>query len=489
MASIKKFLVQFSHFVTGSVLSIILGLISFPILTRILTEEEYGIIGLISTTMLLATAIAKCGLSNGIIRFYESYSNPEEKRVLFVSSVMISGLSFSILTVLAYIAIIPDIFGWLEIKEEFLFSFTLMSAYLFIRPLNIIVFNLLRVNEKTFMFNVVNFIGRITAIGLSLFIVLCIIRAVYGYFIGVLLAEYIVSLILFWWFFTHYELNLKKFSLNLTLSLATFGIPLVFDELSYLLLTYADRYMIAYYYGEDFLGIYTVGYNLAMYLANIIYFSLSYTITPMYVQIFAREGKENTEAFLQKCSYYLLVAFIPMCFGYYAISKDLFIVLASEKYSSCARFSPLILLGTVLLAMNTILNAGLYLKKKSLVILFIMITSVTLNILLNFILLPIYDITGSAIATLIASIFSVILTISISCRHIAAIKMNICKKLFFHLLLSTIMVFLVNQIEMITPWLNLACKTVLGLIIILSGIFIKEHEIRQKLVGIISKKP
>jgi peptidoglycan/xylan/chitin deacetylase (PgdA/CDA1 family) len=68
MSPFKKFIKQFSHFLSGSILSQLFSFVTFPILTRVLTKEQYGILGLVTTTMLFAVAIAKAGLSDGIIR-------------------------------------------------------------------------------------------------------------------------------------------------------------------------------------------------------------------------------------------------------------------------------------------------------------------------------------------------------------------------------------------------------------------------------------
>ena len=84
--------------------------------------------------------------------------------------------------------------------------------------------------------------------------------------------------------------------------------------------------MIVAYYGEEVLGLYSVGYNLASYLSNIIMFSLSYTVVPIYVDIYEKDGKEKTEEFLQRCLHYLIIAVIPVFFGYLAISNDLLLL-------------------------------------------------------------------------------------------------------------------------------------------------------------------
>lgn len=486
MSSLRKFAIHYSHFLTGSVLSLLLGLISFPILTRILSREEYGILGLVSTTMFLAVAIAKAGLSDGIVRFYKEYTDTDDRLIIFSSTVIVRGLFLSTATVIVYLLFFPVISRYLNINNKYLICFMLMAINLLLSPLNGIVLNIARTTERTIFFNIIRVIGKIISIALSLFFLIYVIGEFYGFFIGMILAEIIVSLILFYWFLSNYKIALNKVSGELAKNLIKFGWPLLITELSYLLLSYADRYMIVAYKGEGELGLYSVGYNMASYISDIVMFSLSYAVIPIYVGIYEKEGKEKTEEFLKRCLHYLLIAIIPMLFGYIAISEDLFTTLASKKYAAAAIFSPIILLGSLFLGMNNIFNAGLYLKKKSMSILLIMLSALMTNIVMNLVLIPAYGIMGAAIATLVACIVLAALTIFLSYKYII-VKIDI-RTIFYYLLLSGIMYFIVKQIETGIHWMNLFTKIITGALIIVPGVLIKEKEVRAKIKWILPAK-
>lgn len=479
MTPLRKFFIHFSHFLTGSALSMILGVITFPILTRVLSREEYGVMSLLNTTMFILVAIAKGGLSDGIIRFHNEYSENQAKLTIFSSTIILRGLLLSLLVVVAYVGTLPYLINILGINKSYIICFLVMSVYLLVRPLNIIVLNLLRVNNKTIYFNIVGLGGRVISILLSLLLLIWLIGKLYGYFIGIVLAEIIASIFLFSWFFSRYKVVLGKSSTTLALQLSKFGIPILLTELAYLLLSYADRFMIVWYRGEGQLGLYSVGYNLASYISEMIMFSISYSIIPIYVGIYANEGKEKTEEFLNKCLYYLILGVIPIFFGYLAVSKNLFLILASDKYAEAGSFSPIILLGSFLLGMNSIFNAGLYLQKKTGTILKIMLSAVTLNILLNMILLNRYGVYGAALATLIACIFSAGMTILLSFRYIS-IKID-PKLIFYYMTLSAVMYIIVSNIEMQRIWLSLLIQILVGILIIVTGVFFREEELVSKL--------
>jgi O-antigen/teichoic acid export membrane protein len=428
--------------------------------------------------MLLSVAIAKAGLSDGIIRNYKEYDATQEMRDLFSSTIIVRGVILALITTFIYIAIIPAIMNYLKIDKQYVNCFLIMAAYLLIRPLNIIVTNILRIRGRTLFLNVSGIFVRILSIIISLFLLMYAIRELYGYFIGVVVGEFMSAVILFYWFFNNYKVGLNKVSGDLTIKLIKFGLPLLLTELSFLVLTYVDRYMILSYRGESALGLYSAGYTVAMYISDMITFALSYAIVPIYVGIYSNDGRTKTEEFLNKSLHYILIVLIPLCVGYYAVSEDLFITLASRKYLSAASFSPIILVASLLLGLNNILNAGLYLQKKSRTILIIMVSALSIKIVLNILFLPYYGAMGAAISTLISCMAASGLTAYFSFKHI---KITIYfNNLFFYLLLSAGMYLVIRQIETSMSWVNLTMKIIIGVSMFIAGLVFKEKEIMGK---------
>ena len=474
MAPIKKLAISFSHFVGGNVISLLLGLITFPILTRLLSRDDYGVLGLVTTTISMAVAFAKGGISDGIIRLYKEHTDTQERLSIFTSTVLTRSFILSILVTAIYVIGLPHLNRYLGIRQEYLGCFMIMGVYLLVRPMNIIVLNYLRATGKTFFYNTITVSTKTIAIALSLILLIYVFKNLYGYFVGVALTEIIMSIILFRWLFANYEVVAGRVSGELTLRLVKFGIPLLMSEFSYLILTYVDRYMLVAYHGESVLGLYSVGYNMASYLNDLVMFSLSYALVPLYVELYVKDGKEKTEEFLGKCLNYFFMGIIPLCAGYLAVSRDLIVTLASNKYADAADFSPLILFGLVFLGMNTILYAGLYLQKKTVKILFINFAAASVNIVMNMILLPAYQATGAAIATLVACVVASILTVVLSFRYIV-VKASL-KTIIYYTLLSMVMFFCINWIDTGREWMNLLVKIALGATIVVTGTLAREDE-------------
>ena len=479
MPPFRKFVKQFSHFFGGMVAAQLFSFITFPIFTRVLTKEEYGILGLVTTTMYFAIAFAKAGLSDGIIRFYNEYSKAPEKKEIFSSTVVSRGFVLAVLTSLAFVLFFPFFQKTLKINENYTTCFMIMALYLFSNPLNIIVMRMLRVNDKTLLINVINIVGKTVSVGLSLIFLIYVFHAFYGYFIGVVTAELMTLVVLYSWFFKHYRVTPSLISRDLSVKMIKFGAPLLLAELAFLLISYSDRYLIVAYLGEQDLGLYSVGYNIAMYIGNIILFSLQYSMVPISVQIYGDEGREKVEAFLNKCLRYVLIAIIPMWFGYLAISKELFIILASAKYAAAATFSPLILLSYFLGAVSAVFDARLYLKKKTIITFFIEFSAIILNIGLNLILLKKIGLMGASISAVASSLVATILFMIVSNRYFR-IKIEIGSVLYYTGV-SCIMFLVVTQINTGVIWVNLILKIMTGTVLVALAILFKENEIRENI--------
>ena len=115
----NKILKQSSNYFWGEALIMASGFISFPILTRILSKYDYGLLNLLALTTAIIGAITSLGANRSIIRFYHNYKDKGQLNN-FVNTLVnsITGLGF--LAVFIAISV-----GWM------LFRYGIMSRMLF----------------------------------------------------------------------------------------------------------------------------------------------------------------------------------------------------------------------------------------------------------------------------------------------------------------------------------------------------------------------
>ncbi len=81
MSEIKKLFSQSSHYLVGQALLMGIGFISFPILTRIFSVSDYGILGLITSTVAIIGAIVKLGFPPSIVRYFNDYKTANKLKI------------------------------------------------------------------------------------------------------------------------------------------------------------------------------------------------------------------------------------------------------------------------------------------------------------------------------------------------------------------------------------------------------------------------
>ncbi|MRS03306.1 hypothetical protein EG832_08805, partial [bacterium] len=194
----------------------------------------------------------------------------------------------------------------------------------------------------------------------------------------------------------------RMFSEDLFKKSIFYGFFLSMSEITHLVLTYADRYLIQYILGGAALGVYTAGYNLATYVVEVLMYPVNNAIDPIYLNIHATKGEEDTRLFLSKAFkyYYIFMVFAVLVF--IAIGKELMILLASAKYEAAYQIIPYVVVANALYSFQVIINAGLIINKKTSVLMKLKLITCAINIILNLILIPINGITGAAQATLVS---------------------------------------------------------------------------------------
>ncbi|HTU67459.1 MAG TPA: oligosaccharide flippase family protein [Steroidobacteraceae bacterium] len=485
MTALRKLGTHFLHFFSGTFASLLIGLISFPILTRILSTEDYGTMALITVFSSIAVAVAKGGLSDSIIRFYREYEAAHNLPV-FTSTVVFRGLVLVALVTALYVALSADLHDILGIPHAATSAFLIMAGFLFVRPLSVIVLNFLRATGRTVFYNLMMVGLKLTSVVFAVALLLIFNRQLSAYFSGIVIAEVLIAIVLWRWFFKTYSVSPKHVSGSLAWTLMGFGLPLLATELGYLLLIYSDRYILAMFHGPATLGVYSVGYSLPQYINDLVLFSVSYSIVPIYTELYAKKGREETQEFLGSALKYYVMGILPLIAGYAAVCRDALVFLASDKYAGAAEFSPIIVCGLAFLGMNYILYAGLYLEKRSKLILLNMAIAVVVNIAMSLVLVPGHGSWGASMAMLIACATSSVMTAILSFRHLP-IKLPYLALLKYGLA-SAAMFWLLGLIETGSPLGNLALKVPAGGVFMAAVMFLFDRPLMKDAIQLVKKR-
>ncbi len=429
---VKKLLLHSSHYLVGMVGGLIVGLVSFPIFTRVFTVAEYGVLDLAQRVILLLTIASKAGLQNAVLRFYDKdnfAANPQSARSYY--STMYLGVLITAVAVaavyLAVTAIRPSVLMSGLSRLGFL-----VLALALLRSLGAILWGFLRIEERTKIFNATQVGTRAATVA-----TICALLPLAGhtaqtYFTGTALVEMVLAATLSVALIRRRLLDPSSFNMHLFRSGVAFGLPLVVYELAFAVLGSADRFLVRHYLGAESLGFYSVAYGIAQHANDLLVSPLILAILPIYMGIWTSSGAQKTIEFLTiSLDLFLMVGMCVLAVTM-AAARPLVLLLASSKYAGVDRFIPIILAGLLIYATYIFFAAGLLIQKKTLTMAGLLIIAAAMNIALNCMLLSPMGLYGSAWATLLSYSACILLLARVSHRflplqvHFAALARYAC---------------------------------------------------------------
>jgi O-antigen/teichoic acid export membrane protein len=379
------------------------GIILLPILTKNLPIEEYGMWAQINVTIEIVPTLVLLGLPYTMVRFLPSIKKKEVIQDLFYSLFMVILITTSITAVLVYV--------FSETVASILFDSNVilvkvLALIVFIESLNCYIISYYRATQQIKKYSILSFTKTFVRLVLVSLYVLSG-KGLLGATIGLLLSATFIFIITCISIISEIGIKYPKFS-NLKEYL-NFGIPTVPDTLSKWIVNSSDRYIIGIFLGTAYVGYYSPGYSLGA-LISMFFVPLNF-ILPAVLSKHYDEG--NLDEIKKILSYslksYLTIA-IPCVFGISVLSKSLLTILSTPEIASESYLiTPFVALGTLIFGIYTIIQQIIVLKKNTILLGKIWILSATLNILLNFMLVPCIGITGAAITTAFAFVFSLII--------------------------------------------------------------------------------
>jgi O-antigen/teichoic acid export membrane protein len=386
----------------GGLLTFLGGFVSFPILTRMLSTKDYGLMSLISVTGWLLLALSKGGLQESAVRYYAEFNkSSEQDRRTYYATLFWGSLAMAVplallVVIVGYVYQLFDPDGALR---EFIW---ILAGMVLTGTMSMRMLNFLRAEQRTRLYNAMSVALRYLSLALSLGMVLIWTGNLKMYYVGVLVAEATITAVLVVMLFRRVSFGFSSFSNQVFKTLLIFGVPLIGYELAYFLMKSIDRYIIQFFLGAEAVGIYSVASNLCNYIKDLILFPLTYTITPLYVELWEKQGREATSQFISRITSISLLVVLPLLFGFMKMGQEVIILIASEKYITSAALLPVIVPATILWGLSPLFAAGMYIEKNTKRMTLFATLAVLLNVLANVILVPRMALMGSAIATLIS---------------------------------------------------------------------------------------
>ena len=388
------------------------GLILLPILTKTLPIEEYGTYVQITVTIGLFPGIVMLGLPYTMVRFLAAAKSREEIQEGYYSIAGITILSAGLASIALFLLAEPIAAALFDGRTTVT---KILALTVFLECMNLLQYNYFRTFQQIKRYSSLLFLKTC----LQLISVAALVLAGYGIFgavVGLLATNLMLFLVMGILIVSEIGVAIPRFK-NLREYLS-FGIPTVPGNLSSWVVNSSDRYVIALFLGNAYVGYYSPGYSLG-HIINMFIAPLSFMLPAVLSKHYDDGNLKDVKTVLSYSMKYFLALAIPSAVGLSLLSRPLLTILSTPEIAEQGYLiTPFMALSGLLFGLYTIITQILVLEKKTSITGTIWIVAATLNLGLNIIFVPRIGILGAAATTLVAFALAFVVSMYYSSKYL-----------------------------------------------------------------------
>ncbi|MCX7797890.1 MAG: polysaccharide biosynthesis C-terminal domain-containing protein [Melioribacter sp.] len=396
-----------------------LNFLLVPFYTNVFSPAEVGIYSNIYAYIAFFNIVFIYGMDAAFMK-YSSIAPLDKKKSAYSTAFLCIVISSFFLSVVLFL--FRNFFVKLiEIPLDYFYLYYYLILIIVVDTLAIIPYANLRLNRKSVKFTIIRLTNIIVNISLNFILVLKYKMGIEAIFIANLVASTLSFLILFADIKKNFVFRIEKEFLKPMLK---FAIPYLPASLAATIVQVIDRPIVLALTNEETLGIYQANYKLGIFMMLIVQM-FQFAWQPF---ILTTSKDENAkEIFSKVLTLFLIVTSIVwMLLSFFIddIAKIKFydnVSLIGYKFWGGLFIVPIILLAYLFNGVYVNFQAGLYIEEKTKYFPIVTGLGAIINIIVNFLLIPLIGIIGAALATL-ASYIVMALTLFFFSQKVYKIK-------------------------------------------------------------------
>ncbi|MBR6871885.1 MAG: oligosaccharide flippase family protein [Ruminococcus sp.] len=409
MSKFKLFVENFLVYGFGGIISKVIPLIMVPVITRLMPDTGYyGISDLSFTLVNFGSAFAVMGMFDAMYRMFFEKEDDDYKKVV-CSTTMTFTLVTSVIVFLIMVILKEPIADWFFDDPKYAYIVYLTALGTLVTGTNSIISAPTRMQNKRKVYLVTNTLSPLIAyaVAIPLLLMGC-------YTIAMPLAAVISGVVLEIAFgvMNRSWFSLKLFDKTILRQLLAIGIPLFPNFLIYWLFNSCDRIMITNMIDLGAAGVYSAGSKLG-HISQLIYiaFAGGWQFFAFSTMKEKDQVKQNSQVFE-----YLGVISFAATFFMCAVSSTLFRAVFTEEYYPAYIIAPYLFIAPLLQMLFQVIANQFIVVKKTWPNMVILLCGAVINVIVNFLLIPVLGIEGAALATLLGYAVSDVICVIVLCR-------------------------------------------------------------------------
>ena len=358
-----------------------------PLYTHALNTEQYGTADLVYTIGMVLVPVLTLNVGDAIMRFSLD-KDADHNRIMSIG--LISLLFATLISTLIFP--ICSLFPQTHNYSVYIFLYTITYAYSQVLLCN------LRGKELLLQYSVGNIIHSLAIALTNIVLLLWLRQGVEGYLTAYIISNVLTAVYAF--FVGKVHTTFANFHLDISLikSMLKYSIVLLPTTFMWWIMNSSDRLMVSAMVGVAANGIYTVAYKVPTMLS---------TITTVFNQAWSysaiREEGSNDENKYSNTVYRRLTAIVMLVAGgLLMLMKPFLRVYVSKEYFAAWEYTPYLVIGFVFMTMGSFLATSYTVHKDSKGFLFSGTAGAVINLILNYLLIPVMGAAGAALATCIS---------------------------------------------------------------------------------------
>ncbi|MBE6055085.1 MAG: hypothetical protein E7212_14520 [Clostridium sartagoforme] len=384
---------KFIEFAIGNGIVLVLGFISSPIISRLISPEQLGKASMFTTITSLIIVVVMMGIDQAYIRYY--YDEEEDYR---------GGLLGKSLFITILLSLIVTVILLLFYKRISIFivdeiSFPLVMLIL-IHTIFSIVGNFamihVRMKQKGKLYSLLNVVNKAS----YLIFVGFLFVAFKDNYMTIIIATILANLIKTIWAIISEKKDWKKISLinqvnTSTKELVAYGVPFIFSMAITWIFQSVDRISLRIFSSYEEIGLYTGAMTIIALLNN-----FQGAFTTFWTPVAYEKYKTNPEdtKFFTNINQIVSVGMLLLSVGLIA-TKDIVIGILGKDYRGAQFIFPFLVFMPIMYTISETTVLGINFKKKTKYHVYIASFSAIFNIVGNLLLVPSYGAKGAAIST------------------------------------------------------------------------------------------
>lgn len=385
----KELAVNTAILTIGKICTQFVSFMLLPLYTALLTPEEYGIVDLFNTYILLLVPLFNWQFENGLFRFMVDCRGNEKKQKELFSTVFITNVCQIILYIMFYILLNR----YMQSEYKIFLAIDVV--------LNIMLNTLMQFPRglgNNVAYAMASFISAFITIIFNVFFIAGLKMGAYGMFCATVIAKMVTLLYLIlsqkvWRFFSYKLFNRKLFK-----EVSEYSLPLIPNQLSWWVIGASDRTVISHTLGVFANGIYTVA-NKFPSLFSTFYsiFNMSWTES-----VAVHMYDEDRDVFLEETINTMFRFFAAANIGIIACMPFVFPIMVDSQYQEAYYQIPILMIGILFQVVMGLFSVIFVALKKSAEIAKTTVYAAITNLVVDIVLIKFIGLYAASISTLVA---------------------------------------------------------------------------------------